>query len=387
MRRSAAALLLATVAVFGPGPAARSDPPAGPPSANSAGPLDALSLVTAAKSRQASPENPTGEPGRGATATEGTGKGPATELGVGWKVSPSIVVQPHATAVLADVAGSGSITHFWITGSGEWQAAMLRAYWDGASDPSISSPIGMFFASGLGQPCTINSLAVCVTPKVSCNCYWRMPFRRSARLTCENVSAKPVTLYYQVDYELADVPPAAAYFCAQCRRADPVGPGGVYTILDGVRGRGQYVGTYLTWETRSGGWWGEGEVKFFIDGDGRDTPTICGTGTEDYFGGSYDFEDPTGHRYQTFSTPYAGLAQVIPPEVIYKAGQRFGMYRWHLADPVRFDRDLRVTIQALGWSAVPHRYRVRGDDAAASVAYWYQDRPVVSPTTRPATRP
>ena len=234
----------------------------------------------------------------------------------------------------------------------------------------------------------LSSAVVCDTPKSSFNCYWRMPFRRSARLTFENISDRPVTIYYQVDYELADVPADAAYLCAQYRRADPVGPGGVYTILDGVRGQGQYVGTYLTWETRSPGWWGEGEVKFYLDGDADGRPTICGTGTEDYFGGSYDFENPNGQRYQPFNTPYSGLVQVAPADVIYKPGQRFGLYRWHVPDPVRFGRDLRVTIQALGWGE-QGKYRVRGDDAVSSVAYWYQQEPHVPfprPTTAPTTR-
>jgi hypothetical protein len=137
-----------------------------------------------------------------------------------------------------------------------------------------------------------------------------------------------------------------------------------------VHGPGQYVGTYLTWEPRAKGWWGEGEVKFFIDGD-QANPTICGTGTEDYFGGSYDFDDPAGKRYQTFTTPYSGLAQVIPPDVIYQPGQRLGMYRWHIPDPIRFEKNLKVTIQALGWQS-GGRYRVEKEDAASSVAYWYQ---------------
>jgi len=132
------------------------------------------------------------------------------------------------------------------------------------------------------------------------------------------------------------------------------------------------VGTYMAWEVRSPGWWGEGEIKFYLDGD-KEFPTICGTGTEDYFCGSYNFENRQTRRYQTFSTPYSGLAQVLPPDLIYEPGQRFGLYRWHITDPVRFKKDLRVTIQALGWQK-DGTYLPLQDDIA-SVAYWYQTEP------------
>ena len=182
-----------------------------------------------------------------------------------------------------------------------------------------------------------------------------------------------MTLYYQVDYSLGAVPVAAAYFHAQFRRVNPVPYKTPYTILDGVSGRGHYVGTYLAWGSHSSGWWGEGEVKHYIDSD-REFPTICGTGTEDYFGGSYNFDvgkDQGGYR--EFSTPYTGLAQVIRPDGLYQSQTRFGMYRWHLTDPIRFRSALRVTIQALGWRH-GKTYLPLQDDIA-SVAYWYQALP------------
>ena len=130
------------------------------------------------------------------------------------------------------------------------------------------------------------------------------------------------------------------------------------------------VGTYLAWGVHSTGWWGEGEIKFYLDGD-KDFPTICGTGTEDYFCGSYDFE--VNSRYQEFTTPYSGLAQVIRPDGLYDSQQRFGLYRWHIMDPIRFQKDLKVTIQALGWRS-GGRYLPLQDDIS-SVAYWYQKEP------------
>ena len=188
----------------------------------------------------------------------------------------------------------------------------------------------------------------------------------------ENIDDKDMTLYYQVNYILADVPKSAGYFHAQFRHEFPLKTKGLYTILDGVTGEGQYVGTYLALEVNDGGWWGEGEMKFYLDGD-REFPTICGTGTEDYFCGSYNFENHDTHRYQTFSTPYAGLAQVLPPDKIYESGQRFGLYRWHIADPIRFRNDLKVTIQMLGWK--PGGLYRQLDSEMSSVAYWYQKEP------------
>ena len=173
-------------------------------------------------------------------------------------------------------------------------------------------PLGDFFACGWGKYCQINSLPVCVNPGSAFNCYWTMPFRKKAKITLENLDDQDMVLFYQVNYTLTDVPNDAAYFHAQFRRTRKLPAKTVYTILDNVEGRGQYVGTYMAWESRSPGWWGEGEIKFYFDGD-KEFPTICGTGTEDYFCGSYDFEHPETHHYVPFSTPYAGWPQVFRP--------------------------------------------------------------------------
>ena len=174
-----------------------------------------------------------------------------------------------------------------------------------------------------------------------------MPFRKAARIKLENRDPENFGIvYYQINYTLTDVPEDAAYFHAQFRRTNPLPFKQDYTILDGVKGRGHYVGTYMAWGVNNTGWWGEGEIKFFMDGD-RDFPTICGTGTEDYFCGAYNFDggmvdDTTGQRaIAEFTTPYAGLPQVIRPDGIYRSQQRFGLYRWHIMDPIRFEMDLR----------------------------------------------
>jgi len=257
-----------------------------------------------------------------------------------------------------------------MTPTGEWRQEILRIYWDGNEHPSVECPLGDFFACAYQEPfAQLSSLAVCVNPGSGFNCYWEMPFRKHCRITVENAAQKEMTLFYQIDYALGAVPEDCAYFHAQFRRVNPLPYKEVYTILDGVSGKGHYVGTYMAWGVNNNGWWGEGEIKFYMDGD--EYPTICGTGTEDYFCGSYNFD--VAGRYTEFCTPYAGLAKVIRPDGLYKSQQRFSLYRWHICDPVRFDEDLRVTIQALGWRS-DSRYAPLQDDIA-SVAYWYQTLP------------
>src|SRR5271165_2612852 len=339
-----------------------------------------LAILSTAESRSISPENPTGEKGKGAMAFPDPAKSPARKLGRGWKVSPYVVIEPGEVKVLADIKGAGAIAQIWMTPTGPWRSSILRIYWDGSKEPAVECPVGDFFACGWNKYAQVSSLAVCVNPGSAFNCYWEMPFRKRCRITMSNTAETSMILFYQINYILTEIPTEAAYFHAQFRRVNPLPYKEVYTILDGVTGRGQYVGTYMAWGVHNSGWWGEGEIKFFIDGD-AEFPTICGTGTEDYFCGSYNFDNQETHRYQTFSTPYTGLAQVLPPDVAYQPGQRFGLYRWHIADPVRFEKELTVAIQALGWQS-GGRYLPLEDDIA-SVAYWYQSEPHVKFPTLP----
>ena len=330
-----------------------------------------LARLSHAKTRSISAENMTGEKGKGGMATKGTGANAARELGQTWKVSPSVDIEPKQVFTIAEIAGPGAIQHIWMTPAGNWRFSILRIYWDGEREPSVEVPAGDFFAAGWGRYGQISSLAVCVNPHSGLNSYWEMPFRKSARITMENIDTERMTLYYQVDYTLTEVPNDAAYFHAQFRRSNPLPYKTDHVILDGVKGWGHYVGTYLAYGTHNTGWWGEGEVKFFIDGDSK-FPTICGTGTEDYFNGSYDFENDS-HHYQEFTTPYTGLSLVIRPDGLYDSQQRFSLYRWHIMDPVRFEQDLKVTIQALGWRS-GGRYLPLQDDIS-STAFWYQTEP------------
>ncbi len=338
--------------------------------------MEDIFRISKMETRSVCPENRTGGKGMGGMAKpgEGVASHQARDLGIGWKLDPYIYVKSGEVAELMDVTGPGIIQHIWMTCTGVWRNQILRIYWDGEETPAVECPVGDFFACGWGEFAPVSSLAVCVNPGSAFNCYWPMPFRKRCRVTLENRNDDQVVIYYQITYGLTEVPEDAGYFSAQFRRVNPLPYQSVYTILDGVQGKGRYAGTYLAWGVNNNGWWGEGEIKFYLDGD-KEFPTICGTGTEDYFCGSYNFENKVTHQYQEYCTPYAGLCQVIRPDGLYRSQTRFGMYRWHLKDPICFAQDIRVTIQALGWRS-GGRY-LPGQDDIASVAYWYQDSPAV----------
>jgi hypothetical protein len=346
--------------------------------------LGSLPFLTEAQTRSISPENPTGEKGKGGMAIPDPGNprlpfsAAARDLGQGWKVSPFLKPRAGETVTIMDVRGPGVIQHIWMATETDWKgngrACVLRFYWDGEETPSVEVPMTDFFAVGHDRFAPVSSLAVVVNPRSSLNCYWPMPFRTGCRVTFTNEGQRDLGLLtYQITYALAEVPENAGTFHAQWRRALTDRSRPEYLIVDGVAGRGRYVGTFLAWTQLCEGWFGEGEVKFFIDGD-VEFPTICGTGTEDYFGGTYCFP----HIY---SGPYAGcvLSPYLPPPAdgtqSSSGPPKWSLYRWHIMDPVCFQKDLRVTIQALGWwPDKSGRYQPLQDDIA-SVAYWYQAEP------------
>jgi hypothetical protein len=342
--------------------------------------LGNLSRLSRAKTRSISAENPTGGKGEGAMA-EASPEGAARDLGRGWKCRPSIPVAPGETVALADIEGPGAIQSMWFGGTIVNRDFILRIHWDGQKEPSVECPLPDFFAMPWsfqdprgptrGPFAPVNSLPVSVNPCRGLNCFWEMPFRTHCRITIEGRHPRDTrSCYYQINYTLTDVPDDAACFHAQFRRVNPLPYGEVYTIVDGISGQGHYVGASMGWGINNDGWWGEGEIKFYIDGDGEFT-TICGTGTEDYFGGSYNW-DVDGH-YTTYSTPFLGMHQVLRPDGLYNSQHRHAMYRWHIMDPIRFEQDLRVTIQALGWTT-EGRF-LPGQHDISSVAYWYQTLP------------
>ena len=359
--------------------------------------LGALPLLSNAVTRSISAENPTGEKGKAGMAIPDLGdpglphSGYAVDLGQGWKVRPFEPLPAGQTVTLMDVAGPGVIQHIWMTSAGArsqtavprvpsypvrlsadpvrdpdiqrvGRAIVLRFYWDGEDNPSIEVPTTDFFAIGHDLFARVNSLAVVTAPQSATNCYWPMPYRKGVRVTATNEFEADISLAYQMTYAQTEVPEEAAYLHAQWRRAVTDRDNPDYVILDNVKGRGRYVGTFLAWTQLSDGWFGEGEIKFYMDGD-RQFPTICGTGTEDYFCGSFGFPE-------VYTTPYVGSTLKHPGN---DGPPKWSLYRWHIMDPVCFREDLRVTIQALGWWPT-RKFQPLADDIA-SVAYWYQKEP------------
>jgi hypothetical protein len=341
-----------------------------------------LPFLANATTRSISAENPTGAKGKGGMAIPNPAdpnlphSSSADVLGQGWKVRPFLKPRAGETVTLMDVAGPGMIQHIWMATEGNWtgngRACILRFYWDGEESPSVEVPLTDFFAVGHDRFAPVNSLAVIVNPTSALNCFWPMPFRKHCKISFTNESEKDLALLaFQITYSETPLPENTAYFHAQWRRAVTDRSKPDYTILDNVTGQGHYAGTFLAWTQLSDGWFGEGEIKFFLDGD-RDFPTVCGTGTEDYFCGSYGFPETYSTAYVGNTLKHAGIEG--PP--------KWSLYRWHLMDPIFFKNDLRVTIQALGWW--PNRkYQPLADDIA-SVAYWYQQEPHVPFPTFPA---
>lgn len=343
-----------------------------------------LPLVTGGQSRAINGENRNGAKGAGGMA--------ASDLGPSRKGSPCLRgIQPGDTVVLADIKGSGVIQHIWVTVKDKTSDAdcfvlrdlVLRMYWDGERRPSVEVSLGDFFCCGFGQACVVNSLPIVVVPDRGLNCYFPMPFKHSARITLENQHKNPISsFFYQIDYCLGEVPQNAGYFHAQWRRERLTQKGRDYVVLDNVHGRGQYVGTYLALTTLERYWWGEGEMKFYLDGD-DEYPTICGTGTEDYFGGAWSFASHEGGRTteQNYCTPFLGYPFYARHDaIVYNRYHNDdvppmrGFYRWHIPDPIHFERDIRVTLQQIG---VCHRGMFERQDDVATVAYWYLDKPYV----------
>lgn len=340
--------------------------------------LSNLAVLDTAESRSINAENPTGEKGKGGTAS--------SDLGKSRKGKAFLDLEAGKETVLADIAGSGVIHHIWITvqdssPAGEFvlRDLVLRMYWDDNPHPAVETPLGDFFCCGFSAKCQVNSLPIVVAPYGGFNSFFPMPFRKHARITVENQHGGLIhAFFYTVNYTLEDVPEDTAYFYAQWRRTKYSKIGEDYVIADGIKGRGHYVGTYLAWTALERYWWGEGEIKFYIDGD-KEYPTICGTGVEDYVGGAWGFyeKDECGkvsRTETTYNTPFMGYPYYSTKSGTvsiygYDAVPAHGLYRWHIMDPIRFKNDLRVTIQQIGHNG-DHLFE-RADDIA-SVAYWYQ---------------
>jgi hypothetical protein len=287
-------------------------------------------------------------------------------------------VAPGQTKVLMDVQGPGVITHIWITflepephpwaknGSADHQQMLLRIYWDGKKRPAVEAPVGDFFANCFGKRSEVISLPVIVEDADSYNCFWRMPFRKSARIEIVNQSEKPISLlYYNIDWiKKKSMPKDTPYFYAQYRQEYPVQKGKDYVLLE-TKGKGHYVGTVLSVRTRSPAWFGEGDEKIYIDGEKK--PSIWGTGTEDYFLSAWGLK--------TTSTPYFGVPYFDSWGIV---GGHTSAYRWHINDPIVFNTAVKVTFEHYGWLSPDENPGYKSDswnereDDYASVAFWYQ---------------
>ena len=277
-------------------------------------------------------------------------------------------IAPGATLELGQIEGQGRITHIWFTIGAKSQnhlrELVLRMYWDGAEKPAVECPLGDFFAQGFGRYVEFHSAPIAVGGIKALNCYWPMPFGKSARFTMTNEGTEPVgSCYFNIDYRLDNRPASQLrYFHTQYRQAFPVPKGEDYVILD-TTGSGHHVGTFLSVMANSDGWWGEGNDKFYVDGAAK--PTIEGTGSEDYFCGAYDFQHAS-------SNPYNGVPLYTNAE---KGGEKRGIlntcYRWHIADPVPFTKSLRMTIEHGRNGPEDDRKPLRNH--YASVAYYYLD--------------
>lgn len=350
--------------------------------------LSGLGMLQQGRSRAVNAENPTGKKGRGGTA--------ASHLGPSRKGSPCLRIKAGEVAVLADIEGPGIIQHIWVTVTDKTSDAdcfvlrdlVLRMYWEGEEAPAVEVPLGDFFCCGFATGCEVNSIPIAVCPARGMNSYFPMPFRRRARITLENQHANDIgAFFYQIDYRLVDqLPEQAGYFHAQWRRQWLTETARDYVILDQVHGRGQYVGTYLALTTLERYWWGEGEVKFYLDGD-DEYPTICGTGTEDYFGGAWSFASQQDGRTveHTYCTPFLGYPYYSSQDTLVHnhyhnddAPPMRGFYRFHIPDPILFEEDIRVTMQQIG---VCHRGLFERRDDVSTVAYWYLESPGGIPST------
>ncbi len=326
--------------------------------------LTEYAVISNAKSFMFSAENPAGIKGGG-------GKG-----GDCTKLSPCIIIEPDEERLLADVIGPGIIQHMWFTGY-IGHSFILRVYWDDQEYPSVEAPLSAFFGCAYdenfedrdGNYPAFNSAVMMVAPGRGYNSYFLMPFQKRARITVENRGKQNETLFYCITGEKTDLPENIAYFHASYRQAHPVVKGKSYTVIDGIEGKGQFLGLTLAVGVNGNNTcWVEGEARMYLDGDTY--PTMHYTGTEDYFGGSYGFgNDIHMKKYQTYSGLYSGMFAITGNSAEqYNAQQRFLLYRFHVPDPVHFEHDFRMTLDNMGWTGP--RY-----DDYSSVAFWYQTIP------------
>ena len=342
-----------------------------------------LALQKEGRSRSINAENPNGGKGCGGIA--------GSNLGESRKGSPCIpVIKSGENKLLADIKGPAIIEHIWMTVTNKisdkncfvLRDLILRMYWEDEDKPSIECPLGDFFCNGFAVSYCVNSLPIVVNPTRGFNSYFQMPFNKRARIYIENQGNDDIpSFFYQIDYceydnDFSDI----AYLHATWRRQKITNKTKDYVILDNVRGKGHYVGTFIALSSMERYWWGEGEMKFYLDGDQK-YPTICGTGTEDYFGGAWSFGESNNGimNEKTYQTPFLGYPFLSrTDESVHNdyhmndCPTMHALYRFHILDAIRFEQDIKVTLQQIGSC---HRGLFERQDDVSSVAYWYQNEP------------
>ena len=342
--------------------------------------LDKLFLKAGAKTHMISAENPTGEKGKGCLESPNPNDPKLfwskNSLGKGWKVNPFIRIDANSKVVIGEFRGMGVINQLFLTSDRhKFSELVLRIYWDDEENPSVDCPVGAFFCMGHDDvPHNVSSVPITVAPHRGMNSYFQMPFRKGFRVEIENEGDTMTwILAYKIIFTEEEVSEDAAYFHARYNRTITKESHPVHVILDNVNGKGIYVGTYLAWTQLEKNWWGEGEVKFYIDGD-KEYPSICDNGTEDYFGGAWNFgayDIIPGSNEVEFSSPFLGLPKV---HHVGDTGNKFSMYRWHLLDPIGFKENIKVTVDTIGWPD-DHKTYKHTSEIVQSVAYWYQVEP------------
>lgn len=339
-----------------------------------------LYTPTDAISRSISHENPDGEPGKGSMATWGLNKskdgknGPARELDIGWKIDPWFVLPPHSPETeYAAVSGSGIIRSMWIVpgiGPEYLRGCIIRFYWDGCDKPAIECPFGDFFCAVQYEYRQVTTGAMCRNARTGYTSFIPMPFHTGFRMTVENLEDVDVTWGYQINYELCPIPEDTLVLHAQFNRSNPVDPAKGHTILNTVRGRGAYLGTYMYRGVGNNGRWSYGDVFFTVDGEAGPRSI----GTDGYFGASDCFQADGAYRYYT--TP-EGCFMDCTNDNHLQPVKRFSMCRWHLSDPIYFEKELTVTAQAVG-KRRGDRYLPLHDDISTA-AFFYLDKPGITP--------
>jgi hypothetical protein len=333
-------------------------------------------LNTGIQSRSISFENPTGEKGQGGKTSN--------HLGIGRKGFPAKQIIPNEEVILCDIEGPGTIRHIWMTG--DWKdnnqllrTTIIRAYWDGQKHPSIECPLGDFMGLAHGKVTSYQSSVHSVGEEAALNIWLPMPFVNHARITLTNESNTAFTLFYQIDYTINDEHDKDIGRLHVCfRRENPTNQKSDFEILPKRIGKGRFIGVVLGIRTLYTGWWGEGEIKFYMDGD-NDFPTICGTGSEDYVGLSYGIQQTTflyhGCNLIYNSDSVIQVKDYITNEPKDIGSQYISMYRWHLPDPIYWEKECRVTIQQIGWSPNVKNQLFERQDDWSSATFWYEPIP------------